>query len=199
MLKHLVAFSSPFSVASPWSYYWQPYLWPFTWKVSIFIENPDWKWKKFQFSVIHRISEDYDLDFFALYACVGLWSQFFVILYANTELSNIMRFATRSTEEIFSLFIAVAFVVEAFKAIHLSKFFRFHFWTSAANGKLFQISQNVTTRDPATYFRVINRAWPAISPLFIPEMPPLALALTACSRKSWLQASEAYYAIMVPI
>lgn len=72
-------------------------------------------------TVIYRISEDYNLDFFAMYACVGLWAQFFLILYANTELSNIMRFATRSTEEIFSLFISLAFIVEAFKALHYSK------------------------------------------------------------------------------
>lgn len=30
-----------------------------------------------------------------MYACVGLWAQFFLILYAATELSNVMRFATR--------------------------------------------------------------------------------------------------------
>uniref|UniRef100_A0A915JTP2 Bicarbonate transporter-like transmembrane domain-containing protein n=1 Tax=Romanomermis culicivorax TaxID=13658 RepID=A0A915JTP2_ROMCU len=55
--------------------------------------------------------------FFGMYACVGLSAQFFVLLYACTELSNIMRFATRSTEEIFSLFMAVALVVEAGKAL----------------------------------------------------------------------------------
>lgn len=103
-------------------------------------------------SVIYVISADLDEKseggggnqelFFAMYACVGLWAQFFLILYSATELSNIMRFATRfvflhvlivisffsyqtiyfrSAEEIFSLFMALAFIVESFKALHSSK------------------------------------------------------------------------------
>ncbi|KRZ49663.1 Sodium bicarbonate transporter-like protein 11 [Trichinella nativa] len=67
--------------------------------------------------VIYQISKEFDLEFFALYACVGLWCQLFLVIYAHMELSNVMKWATRSTEEIFSLFIAVAFVVEAFKAL----------------------------------------------------------------------------------
>ncbi|KRZ11791.1 Sodium bicarbonate transporter-like protein 11, partial [Trichinella zimbabwensis] len=67
--------------------------------------------------IIYQISKEFDLEFFALYACVGLWCQLFLVIYAHMELSNVMKWATRSTEEIFSLFIAVAFVVEAFKAL----------------------------------------------------------------------------------
>ena len=63
-------------------------------------------------------------DFYETYACVGLWCQFFLIVYSFTELSNVMRYATRSTEEIFSLFICVAFIVEAFKAMKQSELSR---------------------------------------------------------------------------
>uniref|UniRef100_A0A915JAC3 Bicarbonate transporter-like transmembrane domain-containing protein n=1 Tax=Romanomermis culicivorax TaxID=13658 RepID=A0A915JAC3_ROMCU len=73
--------------------------------------------------IIYIISADLNHNqdnkhFMAMYACVGLWAQFFVIFYAFVELSNIMKFATRSTEEIFSIFMALAFVVESFKALN---------------------------------------------------------------------------------
>ncbi|KAI6220013.1 Bicarbonate transporter domain containing protein [Aphelenchoides fujianensis] len=59
-------------------------------------------------------------DFYAMYACVGLSCQFFLIIYACTELCSFMKLATRSAEEMFSLFIAIAFTVESIRAIHLS-------------------------------------------------------------------------------
>ncbi|CDW59154.1 Sodium bicarbonate transporter-like protein 11 [Trichuris trichiura] len=45
--------------------------------------------------IIYQISREFELEFFALYACVGLWCQLFLVLYAGTELSNIMKWATR--------------------------------------------------------------------------------------------------------
>ncbi|CAD5209194.1 unnamed protein product [Bursaphelenchus okinawaensis] len=68
--------------------------------------------------VIYRISESLNYDFYAMYACVGLSCQMFLILYACTELCSFMKLATRSAEEMFSLFIAIAFTVESFRAIH---------------------------------------------------------------------------------
>nr|CAD2168459.1 unnamed protein product [Meloidogyne enterolobii] len=70
--------------------------------------------------VIYRISESLGYDFFAMYACVGLWCQFFLVIYAATELCSLMKLATRSAEEMFSLFIAIAFAVESVRAIHTS-------------------------------------------------------------------------------
>ena len=45
--------------------------------------------------VIYRISQDLGYDFFAMYACVGLFCQFFLIIYSATELCNLMKLATR--------------------------------------------------------------------------------------------------------
>lgn len=63
--------------------------------------------------VIYNICEDFQLDFYAMYACVGLWNTFFLMLYAVFDLSKLMKWCTRSTEEIFSLFISIAFAVDA--------------------------------------------------------------------------------------
>ncbi|KAK0396019.1 hypothetical protein QR680_001531 [Steinernema hermaphroditum] len=76
--------------------------------------------------VIYKISEEFGYDFFAMYACVGLICQVFLIIYAATELSSLMKLATRSAEEMFSLFIAIAFAVESFRAMHNSFVNNYH-------------------------------------------------------------------------
>lgn len=66
-------------------------------------------------AVIYSICEDFQLDFYAMYCCVGLWSSFFLVLYSLFDVSRLMRWSTRSTEEIFALFISIAFCVDAFR------------------------------------------------------------------------------------
>nr|XP_015925621.1 sodium bicarbonate transporter-like protein 11 isoform X1 [Parasteatoda tepidariorum] len=63
--------------------------------------------------VIFNICQDFQLNFHAMYACVGLWNTFFLVIFSIFDVSRIMKWSTRSTEEIFSLFISIAFVVDA--------------------------------------------------------------------------------------
>lgn len=60
-------------------------------------------------------------DFPAFYCCVGLWSSFFTAIYALFDMSRLMKWSTRSTEEIFALFISIAFCVDAFRDTVKSK------------------------------------------------------------------------------
>jgi len=46
-------------------------------------------------AVIFSISGDFDLDFRAMYCCVGLWNAFFLFLYAIFDLSKVMKWSTR--------------------------------------------------------------------------------------------------------
>lgn len=82
--------------------------------------------------IIHTICEEFDLDFRAMYACVGLWNSFFLFLYASFDLSVLMQWSTRSSEEIFALFIAIAFCVDAFK--NTAKNFGDHYNTADCHG-----------------------------------------------------------------
>uniref|UniRef100_A0A674D1A2 Solute carrier family 4 member 11 n=1 Tax=Salmo trutta TaxID=8032 RepID=A0A674D1A2_SALTR len=66
-------------------------------------------------SVIRGLCDDYDLDFPAFYACIGLWNSLFLILGAIFNLSLLMKLFKRSTEEVIALFISIAFVVDALK------------------------------------------------------------------------------------
>lgn len=65
--------------------------------------------------VIFQISQDLEVDFGSFYACVGLWMCFFLVLMSLTNSSNLIRYCTRSTEDIFALFTAFAFGFDGIK------------------------------------------------------------------------------------
>lgn len=53
----------------------------------------------FMFVVIRGICDDYDLDFPAFYACIGLWNSFFLILGALLNVSLFMKLFKRSVDK----------------------------------------------------------------------------------------------------
>uniref|UniRef100_A0A8C8BN99 Solute carrier family 4 member 11 n=1 Tax=Otus sunia TaxID=257818 RepID=A0A8C8BN99_9STRI len=67
--------------------------------------------------VIRGICDDYNLDFSAFYAWIGLWNSFFLVMYSLFNFSLLMKLFKRSTEEIIALFISITFVLDAFKGI----------------------------------------------------------------------------------
>ncbi|GMR43552.1 hypothetical protein PMAYCL1PPCAC_13746, partial [Pristionchus mayeri] len=77
--------------------------------------------------VIYNIAESTGWPFFRLYTCVGLWCQVFLILAAIFQAADLIKFTRRSTEEMFSLFIATALT---YKAIHAT----IHAYTSNFEG-----------------------------------------------------------------
>uniref|UniRef100_G3NKQ3 Solute carrier family 4 member 11 n=1 Tax=Gasterosteus aculeatus aculeatus TaxID=481459 RepID=G3NKQ3_GASAC len=72
-------------------------------------------------SVIRGICDDYNLDFPAFYACIGLWNCLFLILAGIFNVSLLMKLFKRSTEEVIALFISIAFVVDAVKGTFKSE------------------------------------------------------------------------------
>ena len=47
------------------------------------------------FLVIYNICEDWKLDFVGMFACTGLWNSFFLLIYAFTDASKLMKWCTR--------------------------------------------------------------------------------------------------------
>ncbi|XP_073775707.1 solute carrier family 4 member 11 isoform X11 [Danio rerio] len=66
-------------------------------------------------SVIRGICDDYELDFAAFYACIGLWNSLFLIMGGVFNLSLLVKLFKRSIEEVIALFISIAFVADAVK------------------------------------------------------------------------------------
>lgn len=62
--------------------------------------------------IVFRIADSLEVDFFDLFAAVGLWNGFFLLLYVLFDLSKLMVYCTRSIEEIFATFIFFAFIID---------------------------------------------------------------------------------------
>jgi len=65
--------------------------------------------------IILLVAKDFGFSFLPFFAMVGLWNSFFLILYAIFNLSKLMKYSSRSTEETFGNFISIALTVDAMK------------------------------------------------------------------------------------
>src|SRR5699024_9135737 len=65
--------------------------------------------------IVYRIAQSLAVDFYDFFAAVGLWNGLFLGLYALFDVSQLMPYCTRSTEEIFASFIFLAFAIDAFR------------------------------------------------------------------------------------
>ncbi|CAI5455503.1 unnamed protein product [Caenorhabditis angaria] len=68
-------------------------------------------------AVIYQIAEFNNWPFFQMYTAVGIYAMAILILAAIFQLASLMKFTTRSTEEIFSLFISVTLVIKVIMAV----------------------------------------------------------------------------------
>lgn len=81
----------------------------FKWFVSsMYPKNHNWD------NPVFFISREQGLDFLPFRAWIGLWTAFLLMLIVAFDLSALVRYITRFTEESFASLIAVIFIVEAF-------------------------------------------------------------------------------------
>ncbi|XP_053088659.1 sodium bicarbonate transporter-like protein 11 isoform X1 [Pangasianodon hypophthalmus] len=86
-------------------------------------------------SVIRGICDDYELDFSAFYACIGLWNSLFLIIGGVFNLSLLVKLFKRSIEEVIALFISIAFVADAVKGT-VKIFHKYYHPPTLANGSI---------------------------------------------------------------
>uniref|UniRef100_A0A914I1I7 Bicarbonate transporter-like transmembrane domain-containing protein n=1 Tax=Globodera rostochiensis TaxID=31243 RepID=A0A914I1I7_GLORO len=67
-------------------------------------------------TVVERLSHSLGYNFFQLYSGIGIWCCFYLLLFAVFEVSKVMKYAKRSLEEMFSMFIACTLTIESAKA-----------------------------------------------------------------------------------
>ena len=65
-----------------------------------------------------RLCRENELDFMSLRFWVGLWVMVALILMVIFDLSALVRYITRFTEESFSILISVIFIYEAFTKVY---------------------------------------------------------------------------------
>lgn len=65
--------------------------------------------------ILYGLCDAYDVDFFQGYAWVGIWTTVLLVAFSVFELSRLIRFFTRFTDEIFAGLISLIFIGEALK------------------------------------------------------------------------------------
>ncbi|CBY35433.1 unnamed protein product [Oikopleura dioica] len=82
-------------------------------------------------SIIQDLADRYEYDFLSFYGAVGIMNVVFILIYVMINLSKLMKFSTRSIEEVFGLFITCAFCKDALK--HISEFFEDYYKSPSIN------------------------------------------------------------------
>lgn len=67
--------------------------------------------------IIYNLCHDQGWDFLPLRAWIGFWCAFFLMIIIAFDLSALVKYITRFTEESFACLIAIIFIVEAFKKL----------------------------------------------------------------------------------
>ncbi|XP_056103986.1 sodium bicarbonate transporter-like protein 11 isoform X3 [Rhinichthys klamathensis goyatoka] len=91
-------------------------------------------------SVIRGVCDDYELDFAAFYACIGLWNSLFLIMGGIFNLSLLVKLFKRSIEEVIALFISIAFVADAVKGT-VKIFQEYYHAPTLANGSAAELNR----------------------------------------------------------
>ncbi|ELT99388.1 hypothetical protein CAPTEDRAFT_129092, partial [Capitella teleta] len=68
-------------------------------------------------TIVFNFSKDNGLDYLALRFWIGLWMCLILLVIVALDLSALVRYITRFTEESFAMLIALIFIVEAFKKL----------------------------------------------------------------------------------
>jgi len=79
--------------------------------------------------IILGVASAFEFPFLPFFGAVGLWNSFFLIIYAFFNLSKLMKYSSRSTEETFGNFISIALTVDAVK--HLVASYRANYANAA--------------------------------------------------------------------
>ncbi|XP_056626415.1 solute carrier family 4 member 11-like [Triplophysa dalaica] len=128
-------------------------------------------------SVIRGICDDYDLDFPAFYTCIGLWNSLFLILGGIFNISLFMKLFKRSTEEVFALFISIAFVGDAVKGT-VNIFHKYYHGPILVNGSIeAQHRLDVIVHEKKNGTQTVGVSLPATIVLCTRERPILCLLL----------------------
>ncbi|KAA5545346.1 HCO3- transporter [Roseiconus nitratireducens] len=69
--------------------------------------------------ILYQLCRDYELgnQFLGVYGWVGIWTSLLTVLLAVTNASNLMRYFTRFTDEIFSVLMSIIFIYKAIEGV----------------------------------------------------------------------------------
>lgn len=68
-------------------------------------------------TTLFRFTDMFGLPFLPMYAWTGLWTSLFIVLTAVFNLSNLMKYCTRFTDDCFNSLLVINFLYEAIRSI----------------------------------------------------------------------------------
>ncbi|CEF68129.1 Sodium bicarbonate transporter-like protein 11 [Strongyloides ratti] len=71
-------------------------------------------------SILYQISLIYNYNFYYLYTWTGIYTSIYLIIFALFQMSNIMKYAKKSLEELFGLFISISLIIKATQATYFA-------------------------------------------------------------------------------
>ena len=66
-------------------------------------------------SLLFGVCREYNINFISVYGWCGVWTGIILIIFAITNVSNLMRFFSRFTDDIFAALVSIIFIFEAIK------------------------------------------------------------------------------------
>ena len=68
-------------------------------------------------NILSTLCQQYDIDFLEFRLWIGIWTGFLILVFVFFNLSFLVKFITRFTEDCFASLVAVLFIIDAFKSI----------------------------------------------------------------------------------
>lgn len=100
---------------------------------------------------VFLLFRDQDWDFLPFRVWVGFWTGFFILLIVVFDLSALVRYITRFTEESFACLIALIFIYEAFKkTFEIEKYSPVQFNPQLHDAGCFCVIENSTMKHSTT-------------------------------------------------
>ena len=143
--------------------------------------------------ILYQLCGDLDVGdhFLSVYGWVGLWTGLFTVLLAVTNASNLMRYFTRFTDEIFSALMSLIFIYEAVKALVVTFQVSFADEEASHDGAFLTLLLTLGTFYIAmslSRFRRSHYLLPQMREFLSDFGPSIALAMMACV--AWFLRNE---------
>lgn len=143
--------------------------------------------------ILFRLCADLELgdQFLSVYGWVGLWTGLFTTLLAVSNASNLMRYFTRFTDEIFSALMSLIFIYEAVKALVFTFQESFSEADQSHDSAFLTLILTLGTFYIATSLSSFRRSHYLLPKMreFLSDFGP-SLALTAMALVAWLLRNE---------
>ena len=105
--------------------------------------------------IVYEIASSSNMEFFGLFAWVGISNGVFLVIYAIINASGLMKYCSRFTEETFGFFISIAFAYDALRPLVENFIAKFYFCDELDDDKSSSRSEDICNREESLLFVIL--------------------------------------------